>query len=41
MLAAAGNRAAIHEHPAIPQPNVKPSRFIEATSGVRLDQPNF
>src|SRR5207302_9827835 len=40
-LAAAGNRAAIHEQPAIPQPKVKPSRFIEPTSGVRLDQSNF
>ena len=33
--------AAIHVHPAIPQPSVKPSRFIEPTSGVRFDQPNF
>ena len=40
-LASAGKRAAIHVHPAIPQPSVKPSRFIEPTSGVRLDQPNF
>ena len=40
-LASAGNRAAIHEHPAIPQPRIKPSRFIERTSGERLDQPNF
>ena len=40
-LAAAGNRAAIHAAPAIPQPSVKPSRFIEPTSGLRFDQPNF
>src|SRR5262249_13400827 len=40
-VAAAGNRAAIHAQPAIPQPNVTPSRFIEPTAGLRLDQPNF
>ena len=40
-LASAANRAAIHVHPAIPQPSVRPSRFIEPTSGVRFDQPNF
>jgi len=40
-VAAAGNRAATHEHPAIPQPIVNPSRFIEPTWGVRFDQPNF
>ena len=40
-LASAANRAAIQAHPAIPQPSVRPSRFIEPTSGVRWDQPNF
>src|SRR5205823_941649 len=40
-FAAAANRAAIHVHPAIPQSRIKPSRFMEPTSGVRLDQPNF
>ncbi len=40
-LASAGKRAAIHVHPAMPQPSVNPSRFIEPTSGVRFDQPNF
>ncbi len=39
--ASAANRGAIHAQLAIPQPSVKPSRFIEPTSGVRLDQPNF
>ena len=37
----APNRAASHEHPAIPQPSVNPSRFIDPTSGVRWDHPNF
>src|SRR5215469_13751738 len=41
MLAEASKRAAIHEHPAMPQPNLTPSRFIDPTAGVRLDQPNF
>src|SRR5207302_5569431 len=40
-FASAGKRAAIHVHPAIPQPSVKPSRFIEPTLGVRLAHPNF
>ena len=40
-LASAGKRAAIHAQPAMPQPSVRPSRFIEPTSGVRFDQPNF
>src|SRR5438445_13358404 len=40
-LAAAANRAAIHAAPAIPQPSVNPSPFIEPTSGLRFDQPNF
>jgi hypothetical protein len=40
-LASAGKRAAIHAHPAIPQPRMRPSRFIEPTSGFRFDQPNF
>ena len=34
-------RAASQAQPAIPQPSVSPSRFIEPTSGVRRDQPNF
>ena len=38
---AAGNRAATHAAPAMPQPSVKPSRFIEPTSALRFDQPNF
>ena len=33
-LASAGNRAATQAAPAIPQPSVRPSRFIEPTSGV-------
>src|SRR5262249_51850368 len=40
-LASAGNRAATQEHPAVPQPSVRPSRFIDPTLGSRLDQPNF
>ena len=40
-LASAGKRAAIHAAPAVPQPSVRPSRFIEPTSGVRFDHPNF
>src|SRR6478609_554346 len=40
-FAAASKRAATHEHPAIPQPNVRPSRFIDPTAGLRLDQPNL
>ena len=34
-------RAASHEQAAIPHPTVIRSRFIEATCGVRFDQPNF
>src|SRR5438270_13685659 len=37
-LAAEENRPAIHEQPDIPQPSVNPSRFIDPTSGERLDQ---
>src|SRR6267142_892070 len=40
-LAAASNRAAIHEQLAIPHPSVKPSRFIEPTAWVRFDHPNL
>src|ERR1700732_3458920 len=40
-LASAANRVAIHAHPAIPQPSVNPLLFIEPTSGLRFDQPNF
>ena len=40
-VASAGKRAAIHVHPAMPQPSVRPSRFIEPTPGVRRDHPNF
>jgi len=40
-LASAGNRAAIHAAPPVPQPSVRPSRFMEPTSGVRFDHPNF
>src|SRR6266566_1883901 len=41
MLAAAANRPATHVAPAIPQPSVNPSRFIEPTAGFRRDHPNF
>ena len=40
-VASQGMRSASHEHPATPQPRMTPSRFIDPTSGVRRDQPNF
>ena len=39
--ASAAKRPAIQEQPAIPQPSVSPSRFIEPISGLRFAQPNF
>ena len=41
MFASAANRPATHVAPAMPQPRVRPSRFIEPTTGLRFDQPNF
>src|SRR2546426_6732291 len=40
-LASAANAPAIHAAPDIPQPKVKPSRFIAPTAGSRFDQPNL
>src|SRR5262249_59069376 len=39
-VAAACNRAATHAHPAIPQPNVTPSRLLQPTTGAPRDQPH-
>src|SRR6266404_1918758 len=40
-LACAGNRPDIHAAPDTPHPRIKPSRFIEPTSGFRFAQPNL
>src|ERR1043166_9508134 len=40
-FASAANRPATQAAPAIPQPSVKPSRFIDPIAGLRLDQPNL
>src|ERR671919_350311 len=40
-LALAEKRVAGHDALATPQPSVSPSRFMEPTTGLRFDHPNF
>src|SRR5580704_5694190 len=40
-FASQGRRSAIHEHAAIPQPNMRSPSRIEPTAGFRFDQPSL